>query len=67
MSKRIITGCPAAHPDVTGGIHPGMARQAVLVIDDEAGLGVWVSDGNRQPRMIENARHLLDVLKRGAR
>lgn len=55
MSERIIPNCHVDYANPT--------RDAVLVIDDEAGLGVWVSDGNRQPRMIENARYLLAKLK----
>ncbi len=59
MTLRIITGCAAAHPDQRGGQHVAKQCTAVLVIDDDRGIGVLCSSERSQ---LANHRKAIDLL-----
>jgi protein subunit release factor A len=58
--RRYIVGCDAVHPDRRGGQHVAMACPGVLVIDDEAGIGVLVQHERSQVKNKNLAETLLD-------
>lgn len=65
MTRRIITGCDAVHPDRRGGQHVAMSCSGVLIIDDEAELGVFCNTERSQIKNRSAADELLDELVAG--
>lgn len=62
MTRRIISGCDAVHPDSRGGQHVAKHCTGVLVIDDELGLGVMCNGERSQYGNREKANALLDLI-----
>lgn len=62
MSRRTISGCDAAHPDRRGGQHVAKPCCAVMVIDEDLGIGVMVRSDRSQHANRELAERYLDIL-----